>query len=200
MIAIDNKIISDELVEEQFVCDLIKCKGGCCVDGDAGAPLEKEELAKIDEVVEAVKPYLDKEHLAEIEKQGHYVYNQEFGWVTPAINGGICVYAITDQMGIVKCGIEQAYNDGKVSWKKPISCHLFPVRTKLSKDGQLEYLNYEPREDLCKPACKLGKKLKVPVYQFLKEPLIRKYGKDFYEALDTVAKDYFEVQKQVRKK
>ncbi|CAN5765264.1 DUF3109 family protein [soil metagenome] len=192
MIAIDNKLVSDELIEEQFVCDLVKCKGGCCVDGDAGAPLDKSEKAMLDKVYEAVKPYLPEDHIKEIEKQGRYVYNKEFGWVTPAINGGICVYAITDKAGIVKCGIEQAYNDGKVDWKKPISCHLFPVRIKKSKKSDIEYVNYEPREDLCKAGCKLGKKLKVPVYQFLKESLIRKYGAEFYEALDTVAKDYFE--------
>ena len=193
MIEIENKLVSDELVEEQFVCDLVKCKGGCCVDGDAGAPLEKEELKKLKEVYEEVKPYLPASHIKEIEEQGLYVYNKEFGWVTPAINGGICVYAITDKMGIVKCGIEQAYNDGKVQWKKPISCHLFPVRIKKSKKSDIEYVNYEPREDLCKPGCRLGKKLKVPVYQFLKEALIRKYGTEFYEALDAVAKDYFEI-------
>ena len=193
MIAIDNKLVSDELIEEQFVCDLKKCKGGCCVDGDAGAPLDEAELEKIKEVYEAVKPYLTASHVKEIEKQGLYVYNPEFGWVTPAINGGICVYATKDESGIVKCGIEQAYNDGKVNWKKPISCHLFPVRIKKSSDNEFEYVNYEPREDLCKAACRLGKKLKVPVYQFLKEPLIRKYGAEFYEALDAVAQDYFEV-------
>jgi Protein of unknown function (DUF3109) len=191
MISIDNKLISDELVEEQFVCDLARCKGGCCVDGDAGAPLEESEKHRIDEVFDAVKPYLNAQSLKEIEQQGRYVYDDEFGWVTPAIDGGICVYAVKDAQGIVKCGIEQAYNDGKVTWKKPISCHLFPVRTKLSKNGKTEYLNYEPREDLCKPGCRLGKKLKVPVYQFLKEALVRKYGEAFYEALDAVAKGYF---------
>ena len=191
MIVIDNKLVSDELVEENFVCDLVKCKGGCCVDGDAGAPLEKHELKKIDEVYDAVKPYLNKESVEELNRQGKYVYDEEFGWTTPAINGGVCVYGITDKYGIVKCGIEQAYNDGKVLWKKPISCNLFPVRIQQSKDGKTDYVNYEPRENLCNPACKLGNKLKVPVYQFLKEPLIRKYGVDFYRALDMVAKDYF---------
>lgn len=195
MIAIDNKLVSDELVEDQFVCDLVRCKGGCCVDGDAGAPLDEDELKKIEEVYETVKSYLTPRHIKEIEKQGLYVYNEEFGWVTPAINGGICVYAVTDKAGIVKCGIEQAYIDGKVQWKKPISCHLFPVRIKKSADGEHEYVNYEPREDLCKSACKLGKKLKVPVYQFLKESLVRKYGVDFYETLDAVAQDYFEIKK-----
>ncbi len=193
MIAIDNVLVTDQLVEDNFVCDLVKCKGGCCVDGDAGAPLENEERQNIDDVYEAVKPYLTAESIEEINRQGKYVYDEEFGWTTPAINGGVCVYGITDKYGIVKCGIEQAYNDGKVAWKKPISCHLFPVRIQQSKDGKTDYVNYEPRESLCKPACKLGNKLKVPVYQFLKEPLIRKYGTDFYEALDAVAKDYFHV-------
>jgi hypothetical protein len=188
MIAIDNKLVTDQLIEDNFVCDLVKCKGGCCVDGDAGAPLDKEELKKIDDVYNAVLPYLNQASKDELAKQGKYVYDQEFGWTTPAINGGICVYGIEDKYGIVKCGIEQAYNDGKVTWKKPISCHLFPVRIQLSADGETEYVNYEPRDTLCKPACKLGNKLKVPVYQFLKEPLIRKYGTEFYEALDAVAK------------
>lgn len=195
MIEIDNKLVSDEIVEAHFVCDLVKCKGGCCVDGDAGAPLEKDELAHIDEVYETVKPYLNAESIAELERQGKYVYDAEFGWTTPVINGGVCVYGITDKWGIVKCGIEQAYNDKKLTWKKPISCHLFPIRVQHSRDMQTEYLNYEPRETLCKPACKLGDKLKVPVYQFLKEPLTRKYGHEFYETLDAVAKDYFGVGK-----
>jgi len=188
MIAIDNKLISDEVIDEQFVCDLSKCKGGCCVDGDAGAPLQVDELDKINEVYEAVLPYLTEESKKELDKQGRYVYDKEFGWVTPTINGSICVYGITDEKGIVKCGIEQAYNDGKVSWKKPISCHLYPIRTKLSRDKQTEYVNYEPRQDLCKGGCSLGKKLKVPVYVFLKESLIRKYGTAFYEALEATAK------------
>ncbi|MCU0387317.1 MAG: DUF3109 family protein [Chitinophagaceae bacterium] len=191
MIIIDNILVSDEVVEEQFVCDLIKCKGGCCVDGDAGAPLLPEERANIDEVLPVVKQYLGERSLEEIEKQGNYVWNDEFGWVTPAIDGGICVYAVTDEKGIVKCAIEQAYREGKVDWKKPISCHLFPIRIKQSEHGDQEYVNYEPREDLCKPACKLGKKLKVPVYQFLKEPLIRKYGQEFYDTLEEIAKKHY---------
>ena len=187
MIAINNILISDEVVKEQFVCDLGKCKGACCVDGDAGAPLEKEELQHINDVFEAVLPYLNAESKKEIDRQGRYVYDKEYGWVTPTIDSKICVYGIVDKQGIVKCGIEQAYLDGKVTWKKPISCHLFPIITKTSKRTTTEYVNYEPREDNCKAACALGKKLKVPVYQFLKEPLIRKFGKEFYEALDATA-------------
>jgi hypothetical protein len=188
MIVIDNKLVSDEIIEEQFVCDLNKCKGGCCVDGDAGAPLSKQELKHLDEVYDAVLPYLDEENKKELVKQGKYVYDKEFGWVTPTIESKVCVYGMTDAKGIVKCGIEQAYNDGKVNWKKPISCHLFPIRVKLSKNKVTEYVNYEPREDLCSAACTLGKKLKVPVYVFLKDALVRKYGTEFYETLDATAK------------
>jgi hypothetical protein len=157
------------------------------VDGDAGAPLSEEELVQVNEVVDRVIPYLSEESRNEIQRQGKYVYDDEFGWVTPTINGSICVYGITDKQGTVKCGMEQAYLDGKTSWKKPISCHLFPVIAKKSTDGKTIYANYQPRTDHCKAACSLGKKLKVPVYQFLKEPLIRKFGNDFYEALHATA-------------
>ena len=187
MIAIDHVLVSDEIINEAFVCDLHACKGACCVDGDAGAPLDAKELQKIDEVFSEVAPYLDKRSMDEINRQGRYVYDKEYGWVTPTIDGAICVYGIKDNQGIVKCGIEQAYLDGKVKWKKPISCHLFPVIVKKSNDGVTEFANYQPREDHCKAACKLGKKLKVPVYQFLKEPLVRKFGEEFYEALEATA-------------
>ena len=185
MIAIDDILVSDHVVEEQFVCDLDKCKGGCCVDGDAGAPLENDELKELNAVYNEVLPYLSEEGKNVIEKAGKYVYDAEFGWVTPTISNGMCAYGIVDKKGIVKCGIEQAHNDGKISWKKPISCHLFPVRIKKTRKGEM--VNYEPREDLCAAACVLGKKLKVPVYQFLKEALVRKYGQDFYDALEATA-------------
>jgi hypothetical protein len=188
MIAIDNILISDEIVDEQFVCDLHKCKGGCCVDGDAGAPLNKDELAEINKVYDVVLPYLAEENKIELQRQGRYVYDKEFGWVTPTIQSKMCAYGILDKQGIVKCGIEQAYNDGKVEWKKPISCHLYPIRIKQSKNKQLDYLNYEPREELCKAGCSLGKQLKVPVYVFLKDALTRKYGTQFYETLEATAK------------
>lgn len=187
MIAIGKVLVSNEVVDEQFVCDLNKCKGGCCVDGDAGAPLAPEELKEINEVFEAVLPYLSEESRSELERQGRYVYDQEFGWVTPTINSSVCVYGIRDEKGIVKCGIEQAWNDGKVKWKKPISCHLFPIKTKKSRDGKMDLVNYEPREDLCKAACTLGKKLKVPTYIFLKDALVRKFGEEFYDALCATA-------------
>lgn len=187
MIAIDNVLISDEVVEEQFVCDLTKCKGGCCEDGDAGAPLEVDELHQLIDHYDIISLYMTAEGRKEIERQGKYVYDQEFGWVTPTINGQVCAYGYRDK-GIVKCSIEQAYNDGKLDWKKPISCHLFPIRISTSKNKKTEYVNYEPREDLCSAACKLGKKLKVPTYIFLKEAIVRKYGLAFYETLEATAK------------
>jgi len=119
-----------------------------------------------------------------------FYYDHEFGWVTPTVNSGICAYGLRDSQGIIKCGIEQAYNDGKLSWKKPISCHLYPIR--ITKSKAYTMVNYEPREVLCKPGCSLGKKLKVPVYQFLKESLLRKFGEEFYNTLDKIAQDYFE--------
>ena len=188
MIAIDNKLVSDEIVEKQFVCDLDKCKGGCCEDGDAGAPLDLTELDELIHNYDVIKPYLTPEGIKAIEQQGKYHFDREFGWVTPTIKGEMCAYGYKDKNGIIKCGIETAFNEGKLKWKKPISCHLFPIRTKKStEDRNLEYLNYEPRHDLCKAACKLGKRLQVPVYVFLKDALIRKYGEEFYQALESAA-------------
>lgn len=188
MIVIDEILLSDEIVEEKFVCDLNACKGGCCEDGDAGAPLEDEECRIIEENFEAFLPYMTKEGIEEVAKKGKYIFDEYFGNVTPTINNSICAYGYRDKQGIIKCAIESAYYDGKLDWKKPISCHLFPIKTtKSSADENVEYLNYEPREDLCAAACKLGKKLKVPVYEFLKEPLIRRYGEDFFDQLHATA-------------
>ncbi len=188
MIAIDNVLLSDQVVEEQFVCDLNSCKGGCCVDGDCGAPLTEEETKIIAKVYPKIKPYLPAEYISEVEKQGTHTIDDEYGYVTPTKDGGICVYAYTDDAGIVKCAFERAWKEGKIDFQKPISCHLYPIRIK--ELPGYEMVNYEPRKKLCAPACKLGKKLRVPVYQFLKAPLIRKYGEQFYEALDAVAKKY----------
>ena len=190
MIAIDNVLVSDDVVEAQFVCDLHKCKGGCCEDGDAGAPLEKEEMKVIDKHYEDIKPYMTPEGIDEIKRQGKYLYDREFGWVTPTINGKICAYGFRDRQGIIKCAIEAAYYDGKLKWKKPISCHLYPI--KISKSKTYTNVNYEPRDVLCKPGCALGKKLKMPVYEFLKEAIVRKFGDDFYNALHQVAIGHFD--------
>lgn len=192
MIIIDNKLISDDVVEKQFVCDLAKCKGGCCEEGDAGAPLAEDELEIIVEMFEQVKENLSEASLKEIERKGKYVYHKEFGWVTPTLGNDseICVYGIREESGIIKCAFEQAYNKGLIPWKKPISCHLYPIVINKGKHGDYDRVNYEPREKLCNPACGLGEKLKVATYEFLKDPLIRAYGNEFYSTLEKIATKY----------
>lgn len=184
MIIIDDKYISDELIEEQFVCNLGACKGACCVAGDCGAPLDKEEVKILKKIYPKITSYLRQEGIAEIEKTGTHTIDDEYGYVTPIVDKGICAYATIDDHGIVGCGIEKAFNDGIVDFKKPVSCHLYPIRVK--KYETFEALNYD-RWDICKPACKNGKSLRVPVYRFLREALIRKYGQEFYQLLDKIA-------------
>lgn len=193
VIVIDNILISEDIVEKKFVCDLGKCKGGCCEDGDVGAPLDKSELPLVAKYYDKIKSYLPADSHAEINKKGFYQFDDEFGWVTPTLpsDNEICVYAYRERDGMIKCAFEQAYYDGVIPWKKPISCHLYPIISKKGKHGDYERMNYEPRENLCRPACALGEQLQLPVYKFLKEPLIRKYGEEFYEALDAVAKEYY---------
>jgi len=193
--------VSDDVVEKRFVCDLGKCKGGCCEDGDAGAPLEDEELDIVLQEYEKIKPYLTPLAIKEIERKGKYQYDREFGWVTPTLasDNEICVYAFRQKDGMIKCAFEQAYYDGIIAWKKPISCHLYPIISKKGKHGDYDRVNYEPREKMCSPACTLGEKLQVPVYKFLKEPLIRKYGEPFYDQLDAIAKEYYELENQQKK-
>lgn len=184
MIAIDNTIVSEHLLEKKFVCDLNACKGECCVAGDAGAPLDEEEIAILEDIWDEVKPYLPKDGVKAIEKQGVFVIDEDGDYTTPLVKGKHCAFTIFDD-GIAKCGIEQAFYDGKVNWKKPISCHLYPVR--ITKFKTYDAVNYHKWE-VCKPACECGAKLNVPVYKFLKEPLIRKYGKDWYKQLELADK------------
>lgn len=188
MIVIDDKIISDDVVEEQFVCDLNACKGACCVEGELGAPLNEEETKILEEIYETVKPYLLPEGIAAIEKQGKWVRTEEEEkFNTPLMKKGGCAWMNYDKNGVVICGIEKAYLDGAVKWKKPISCHLYPIRVTKQKKTGYDMLNYE-RWHVCKAACKNGKALKVPVHRFLKDALISKYGEEFYRALDEYAK------------
>lgn len=186
MIAVGDVLVADDVITAQFVCDLNACKGGCCVDGDCGAPLTEEETLIIEEIYPIIRPDLKEEYVEEIERNGTHVIDDQYGYVTPTINGGICTYAYTDELGIVKCAIEKAWREGKINFQKPISCHLYPIR--VTEQPGYVAVNYEPRKKLCRPACKLGKSLKVPVYQFLKTPIIRKWGEEFYEALDATAK------------
>ena len=186
MIIVDNAVLSDDLKENFFVCNLEKCKGACCVEGDLGAPLNEDELELIKDALPAVKPYLTPEGLREIEEQGAYIVDDEGDYSTPTIGGKECAYAVYDDNKILKCGIEQAYLDGKTDFKKPISCHLYPIR--ITKYDHYDALNYD-RWDICSPACDLGAQLSVPVYQFLKEPLVRKYGEDWYKQLEFTIAD-----------
>lgn len=181
MIEIENTLVSDDLGEKSFVCDLTKCKGACCVEGDLGAPLEKEELPVFREIFNEVVPYMSEEGVKAVEEQGLYVMDWEDDYSTPTINGKECAYAVYDDKGMLKCAIEDAYNDGRIDYKKPISCHLYPIR--LSKVGQYTALNYDKWE-ICADACTLGEKLQVKVYSFLKDPIIRKFGEDYYKKLE----------------
>jgi hypothetical protein len=183
--------VSDEVVERHFVCDLVRCKGGCCVEGDAGAPLTEEEKQEVMNAYAVVKDRLTEEGRQAVAEQGYFVHHPEFGWVTPTIANGMCAYGMVDEQGIVKCSFEQAYNQGETDWKKPLSCHLFPIKVSRSRDGQRQYVNYEPRPTLCRPACALGEKLQIPVYEFLKEPLQRAFGSEFYEVLSQIAEQYY---------
>ncbi len=177
MIQIDDTIISLDVFQKQFVCNLNKCKGICCVEGDSGAPLDEDELPVLEEIYDQVAPYLRDEGKRSIELQGKYVTDIDGDYVTPLIEGKECAYVIFDDAGIAKCAIEKAYEEGKVSYKKPISCHLYPIR--LQKLRKYIALNYDEWH-ICSDACTLGKELKVKVFEFLKEPLIRKFGEDWY--------------------
>ncbi|CAN5242692.1 DUF3109 family protein [soil metagenome] len=180
MILVGNTVISDDIKDSYFVCHLEKCKGGCCIEGDLGAPLEEEELLKLEVVYDQVKPYLSEKGVIEIERQGKYIKDYEDEYSTPTIEGKECAYAIFDQKGILKCGIEQAYLDGKTDFQKPISCHLYPIR--ISKYEEYEAINYD-RWSICSAACSFGKTLNIPLYRFLKDALIRKYGNKWYQEL-----------------
>jgi len=180
VILIDNTCISDDIEDQLFVCNLDKCMGACCVEGDSGAPLDPEELPILKSIYSQVEPYLTEEGKKVIAEEGTYTTDFDGDYVTPVINGRECAYAIYDERKILKCGIEQAYNDGKIDYKKPISCHLYPIR--VTKYEQYHALNYD-RWEICSPACSFGQELGVPLYQFLKEPLIRAYGPKWYKEL-----------------
>ncbi len=186
MIAIDKTLISQDLLEKKFACDLNACKGACCVAGDSGAPLDKEELEILDSVVEKVKPYMVKKGIKAIEKHGTYVVDGDGDYTTTLVSPGAeCAFVFFDEKKIAKCAIEQAFYEGKIDWKKPISCHLYPVR--ITKHKEYDAVNYD-KWSVCKPACSCGEKLDVPVYKFLKDPLIRKYGKEWFKELEKNAK------------
>lgn len=184
MIIIQNTLVSEDLLEEEFVCDLNACKGACCIEGDSGAPLELEETDHLESTWEAVRPYMRPEGIRAIEEKGMWQVDADNDLVTTLVGErGECSYVYFDDLGIAKCALEKAYLEGKTQWKKPLSCHLYPVR--LAQLTDFIGVNYH-RWQLCEPACVCGSKLKVPVFRFLKEPLIRKFGGSWYEELEQV--------------
>jgi hypothetical protein len=185
MFQLGKTIVSEEILERDFVCNLSACKGNCCIDGDAGAPLSAEETKIMEEIYPKVKPYLRPEGIAAIEAQGTWVKGEDGDFETTLIEGKDCAYVIFDGATAL-CGIEQAYNEGIVSWKKPVSCHLYPIRVK--DFSEFTAVNYD-KWDICNDACTLGKELQVPVYKFVKEALVRKFGEDWYLELEKVATD-----------
>lgn len=183
MIEVGNVLVHEDVINNDFVCNLSKCKGICCVEGDAGAPLTKQETQILKDIYPKVKPFLTEKGIQAIEKQGHHVVDADGDLTTTCVEGNReCAY-VTWENGITKCGIEKAYEQGEVDWKKPISCHLYPVR--VTNYPGFDVLHYD-RWHICSDACTFGQELKVPVYKFLKDPLIREYGEDWYNQLENI--------------
>lgn len=185
MINIKDVLVSDDLAETNFVCDLEACKGICCVKGDSGAPLEKEESEMLEKIYPEVAPYMTEEGKQVVIKQGCFL-NENGKLSTPLMKNGACAYVFRDERGIYKCSIEKAHSEGKIDFKKPISCHLFPARVK--EYESFTAVNMQQLK-ICDPACQLGNQLKVPTYKFLKESLTRKFGADWYAELERLVEE-----------
>lgn len=186
MIQIGEIIVSLDIFSCNFCCDIAACKGACCVEGDAGAPVLADEIAKLEEVLPVIRKDLTPQALEVIDTQGVVYIDRDGDFVTSIVNGRDCVFAGHDAQGQCFCVIEKAFREGKVKFSKPISCHLYPIR--VSKIGDMKALNYH-RWTVCKPAVLLGKREQIPVYKYLQEPLTRCFGEKWYEELDTVAKE-----------
>ncbi len=187
MFQLGKTIVSEEIIENDFVCNLSACKGACCVEGEAGAPLEAAETEILREIYPKVRPYLRPEGITAIEQQGTYVKGSDGDWETPLVNNKECAYVTFSDNGTALCGLEQAAKDGVTDWVKPVSCHLYPVRVR--EYTELTAVNYH-KWQICDPACGLGAELQVPVYKFVKEALVRKFGKEWYEELEKVAGEH----------
>jgi len=187
MLEIDKTLVSDHLIEKKFVCNLEKCKGKCCVMGDAGAPVSKEEALILDNIYEKIKPYLRPEGIEAIEKNGKYYLDSDYDTVTQLVDGKECAYTIFSENGIAFCAIEKAFEAGIVDFRKPISCYLYPVRTK--KYNDFESVNYDCW-NICNSALINGEELDVPLYKFLEAPLTQNFGKQWFETLKFYAENY----------
>lgn len=185
MIEIDDKIISTDLLAEEFACCLDDCKGACCVEGNAGAPLEANEEAILKQEYANYKPYMTPEGVAEVEKQGFAVLDQDGDLTTPLVGDAECAYSFQKD-GLTLCAIEAAYREGKTTFKKPISCHLYPIRVKRFSNGT-EGLNIH-RWDICRNSYCRARKQGVKLYESLREPIIRRWGQEFYEQIEEAAK------------
>ena len=183
MLAIQNTLVSLDLLDRFFVCDLSACKGACCVKGDAGAPLTDEEINLLEDIIDDILPFLDDEGKSMIAKKGVFEIDVDGDKGTSLLENGRCAYALVDDNGMVSCGIEKAQLAGKIDFKKPISCHLYPVR--ITEYKEYDAVNYN-KWKICKPACECGSKLDVPLYRFLKDALVRKYGAEWYQELETI--------------
>jgi hypothetical protein len=186
LVEIEDKIVSTQIFERQFVCDLSACKGACCIEGDNGAPVTTEEVQIIEANLPKIKPFMRPEGIAAVEKNGVAYLDNDLEPATTLVNGAECAFVFFDDAGIAKCAIEKAQREGHIDFLKPISCHLYPIRTKQFQDYTA--LNYEKWE-ICEPACACGEKLEVPVYKFLQEPLVRAFGTAFFRELEVVASE-----------
>lgn len=184
MVEIGDKLISMDIFEKKFVCDLNACKGACCIEGNGGAPVEEEEIELFEKHFDSAKKYMSEENITAIEDQGFFVVGEDGELETPLKGGAECAYVHYDNQGIAKCSYDTAFRNGESDWMKPISCHLYPIRLANLKTHTA--LNYH-KWGICKPACDCGSKLNVPVYKFLKEPLIRKFGEEFFKELEIAA-------------
>lgn len=184
MIQIDDVIVSLDVFREKFLCDLGACKGACCIEGDSGAPVETGEVEALEASLPAVWDDLSPEARAVIDRQGVVYVDEEGDLVTSIVNGKDCVFTCYDESGCCYCALEKAYREGRISFYKPISCHLYPIR--IGDYGPYKAVNYH-RWDVCRAAVELGRKKGVPVYRFLREPLIRKFGEDWYHELEEAA-------------
>lgn len=193
MFQIEDTIVAADIIEESFLCDLSACKGECCVEGESGAPLEDKEVKIIEDLLPHVWDDLSPEAQAVIKEQGVAYKDYDGEMVTSIVNGKDCVFTYYDEKGICKCAIEKAYREGKVNFYKPISCHLYPIR--LQRYKNFTAVNYH-RWSVCKAAVALGNKNGLKIYQFLKEPLIRKFGEEWYKELSFIAEEYNKVEKQ----
>jgi len=184
MFQLGKTLVSEAIIEEDFVCNLSACKGTCCINGDAGAPLDEKEVQILKDIYPIVKPFMRKEGVQAIEIQGTSVISSEGELETPLINNADCAYVTFDSKGVALCAIEEAYNQGEIQWKKPLSCHLYPIRVK--DYSEFSAVNYH-KWDICSNACSLGKELQVPIYKFVKAALIRKFGESWYSELEQIA-------------